>query len=176
MARFLTTTLVVTLVVGATAHAGVQEPEVGKPAPDFSLVGTDGKTHKLSDYRGKAVVIAWYPKALTGGCTKECSSMRDSKALLEKFPNLVYFAASCDTLALNTEFSDKLDLNFPLLCDTSKEVGKAYGVITPERQVPFRKTFYIDEKGVLRHIDEKVSVSTHGQDIAKRLQKLGIGS
>src|SRR4051794_15508686 len=69
----------------------------GDPAPDFSLPGSDGKTYKLSDFKGKqAVVLAWFPKAFTGGCTAECKSLRASGEEIRKF-DAAYFTASCDT-------------------------------------------------------------------------------
>ena len=72
-----------------------------RQAPDFSLPGTDGKTHKLSDYKGKTVVVAWYPAAFTGGCTAECKSFRDSGEAIKKF-DVAYFMASVDTPEKNT--------------------------------------------------------------------------
>src|ERR1043165_8800797 len=78
----------------APATAAV-ELKVGDKAPDFSLPGTDGKTHKLSDYKGKEVVVAWYPAAFTGGCTIECRSFRDSDQVIKAF-DVAYFMASVD--------------------------------------------------------------------------------
>src|SRR5207247_5035238 len=87
----------------------------GEAAPDFSLPGSDGKTYKLSDYKGKqAVVIAWFPKAFTGGCTKECKSIHASADALKKL-NVAYFTASVDTPEQNKKFAESLLLHYPIL-------------------------------------------------------------
>lgn len=95
------------LLVASLAHA---EPKVGDMAPDFSLPGTDGKTHKLSDFRDKqVVVVAWFPKAKTRGCTAECKSFRADGAKLRNY-DIAYFTASCDTPEFNKEFATELEL------------------------------------------------------------------
>ena len=87
----------------------------GDPAPNFSMTGSDGKTHSLAGYKGKqAVVIAWFPKAFTGGCTAECKSMRENGEAIRKF-DVAYFTASCDTPEKNNEFADSLGLDYPIL-------------------------------------------------------------
>jgi peroxiredoxin Q/BCP len=147
--------------------------KVGDKAPDFTLKGTDGKTHKLSDYKGKQpVVLAWYPKALTGGCTKECQSLKASGDELRKF-DVAYFAASVDDEALNKQFSDKLQLDFPLLSDPTKETAKAYGVLN-ERGMANRWTYYIDKNGKISAIDQKVNPEGYGQTVAAKLKDLGV--
>lgn len=149
------------------------EVKVGDPAPDFSLKGSDGKTYKLSDFKGKqAVVVAWYPKALTGGCTKECLSMKESGAEIRKY-EAAYFGASVDEPALNKEFSDKLMLDFPLLSDPSKETAKAYGVLN-DRGMANRWTYYISKDGKIAHVDKQVKVDGYGQTIATQLKDLGV--
>lgn len=151
------------------------EVKVGDNAPDFSLQGSDGKTYKLSEFKGKqAVVVAWYPKALTGGCTKECQSLKESGVELRKF-NVAYFGASVDEPALNKEFSDKLGLDFPLLSDPRKETAKAYGVLN-ERGMANRWTFYVDKNGKIAHIDQQVKVEGYGNTVAAKLKELGIAS
>src|SRR5919106_7100007 len=97
MRVLLTLGLVATLVAGVMAQ-GAAELKVGDMAPDFTLPGTDGKTHKLSDYRGKqAVVIAWFPKAFTQGCTIECKSLAANGDKIRRY-NVAYFMASVDPL------------------------------------------------------------------------------
>src|SRR5690349_11902046 len=92
-----------------TQSAAAAEPQVGQPAPDFELAGSDGKTYKLSDYKGKsAVVIAWFPKAHTPGCTAECKSMRANSEALKKL-NVAYFAASVDEPEANKKFAEDLN-------------------------------------------------------------------
>jgi peroxiredoxin Q/BCP len=166
----LVAALAALLITNVTA-----EPlKVGDKAPDFSLKGTDGKTHKLSDYKGKQpVVVAWYPKALTGGCTKECLSLKESGAELRRY-DVAYFAASVDDEALNKQFSDKLQLDFPLLSDPTKETAKAYGVLN-ERGMANRWTYYIDKDGKISAIDQKVNPEGYGQTVAAKLKDLGVG-
>ena len=159
------------LALDPLAHADAVA-EVGKPAPDFELVGSDGKTYKLADFKGKQpVVIAWFPKAFTGGCTAECKSFRDSKETLGKLP-VAYFTASVDEPQKNADFAKSLDLNYPILSDPTKATAKAYGVLNPERGVATRWTFYIDKDGIVRQIDKQVKTQTHGEDVAKTLKDL----
>src|SRR5262245_55048756 len=83
-------------MVYASSEAAAEGLKVGEPAPDFELKASDGKTYKLSDFKDKqAVVVAWFPRAFTGGCTKECESLRDHGSELKKF-NVAYFTASTD--------------------------------------------------------------------------------
>src|SRR5688572_30753516 len=154
--------------------AGAEPLKPGDPAPDFSLQGSDGKTHKLSDYKGKkAIVIAWYPKAFTGGCTAECKSMRANSAELKKY-DAVYFAASCDNPETNKKFAESLDADYAILSDPTCETAKAFGIVAPERKVPSRVTFYIGKDGKILDVDNKVKTASHGADIAAKLKELGV--
>src|SRR4029077_14373626 len=93
----LLSTVCLTLTAGTTALVPAPvELKAGDKAPDFSLPGTDGKTHKLADYKGKTVVLAWFPAAFTGGCTAECRSIRDASDTIAKY-DVAYFMASVDT-------------------------------------------------------------------------------
>ncbi|MSR56733.1 MAG: peroxiredoxin family protein [Planctomycetaceae bacterium] len=161
----------------ASAVAWADDPPIakeGEKAPDFKLKGTDGKEYTLKQFAGKqAVVIAWFPKAKTGGCTAECMSMRDHGDEIRKF-DVAYFTASCDKPEFNKEFADELKLDFPILSDPEKTTAKAYGVVHKDREVPERWTFFIDKDGVIKHIEKKVSTKTHGEDVAKKLAELGI--
>src|SRR6201988_1017525 len=104
MRALLTVGLAAALAVGLAAQAPV-ELKVGDTAPDFTLQGTDGKTHKLSDYRGKqAVVIAWFPKAFTQGCTIECKSLAENGDKI-RMDDVAYFMASVDSVEGNTRFA-----------------------------------------------------------------------
>jgi peroxiredoxin Q/BCP len=136
------------------AQAPAVELKVGDKAPDFTLPGTDGKTHRLSDYKGRAVVLAWYPAALTSGCTIECRSFRDSQNVINSF-DVAYFMASVDTPEKNLEFAKMEQANFPLLSDTDKKVATAYGVLSP-RGTAQRWTFYIGADGNIKFIDKTV--------------------
>lgn len=165
--------LAVSLAAGA---ARADEPKVGDKAPDFELKGSDGKTYKLADFRGKQpVVIAWFPKAFTGGCTKECKSFQTSNAAL-KGTGAAYFTASTDEVETNAEFARSLGLEYPILSDPSKKVAEAYGVVHEGRPVPERWTFYIDKEGVIREIDKGVQqrTETAGEDVVAKLKELGL--
>ena len=146
----------------------------GDTAPDFALQGSDGKTHKLSEYKGKkAVVLAWYPKAFTPGCTAECKSMRANSADLKKL-DAVYFAVSCDAAEQNKKFAESLDADYPILSDPTCETAKTYGVLPPEKKTASRVTFYIGKNGKILYVDNKVKTTNHGADIAAKLKELGV--
>lgn len=158
-------------LAAGVAHA---EPKVGDVAPDFSLPGTDGKTHKLSDLRDKqVVVVAWFPKAKTKGCTAECKSFKADGAKLRNY-DIAYFTASCDTPELNKEFATDLELDYPILSDTDKSVAKAYGLLNPERGLPQRWTYIIGKDGKILAIDKDVKTADHATDVAKRLDELKV--
>jgi len=163
------------ILVCATAFA--EETKVakeGEKAPEFKLKGTDGKEYTLKQFSGKqAVVIAWFPKAKTGGCTKECMSMRDNGEQIRKY-DVAYFTASCDTPEFNKEFAEELKLDFPILSDPSTKVAEAYGVVDKGQSKPKRWTFFIDKEGIVKHIDKDVKPSTHGEDVIKKLEELGV--
>jgi peroxiredoxin Q/BCP len=162
------------LVGNAAAPMQAAELKVGDPAPDFTLVGSDGKTHKLSDFKGKkAVVIAWFPKAFTGGCTAECKSLREHGDAIRKY-DVAYFTASIDDAETNKKFAESLGLDYPILSDPKGDVARAYGVINQERKVPFRWTFYIGKDGTIKEIDKQVKTGSHGSDVATKLKELGV--
>ena len=169
----MTTLLLVAVVAGvSTLNAG--ELKVGDPAPNFELTGSDGKTYRLSDFQGKqAVVIAWFPKAFTGGCTAECTSFREDGAGLRQY-DVAYFTASCDTAEQNTKFAKSLNLDYPILSDPEKKVARVFGVVDDKRPNPYRWTFYIGKDGKILHIDKSVKTKTHGQDVAKKLAELKV--
>ncbi len=160
-----------------TAPAGQTLPpavelKVGDMAPDFSLPGTDGKTHTLAAYKGKAVVIAWYPAAFTSGCTAECKSFAENGPVLKQF-DVAYFMASVDTPEKNKQFADQEKADFPLLSDPDKKVATAYGVLNA-RGTAMRWTFYIGPDGKILFIEKKVNAQTAGADLAAKLTELGI--
>src|SRR3977135_2898614 len=112
---------------GSSARTPAPELKVGDQAPDFTLQGSDGKTYKLSDFKSKqAVVLAWFPKAYTSGCTIECKSLAEHGDLIRKY-NVTYFMASVDPLADNKGFAEQQHADFPLLSDPTKETAQAYG-------------------------------------------------
>jgi peroxiredoxin Q/BCP len=160
------------LLVPAAARADA--PKVGDKAPDFKLLGSDGKEYSLSQFAGKQpVVIAWFPKAFTRGCTAECKNMKERGEAIRQF-DVAYFTASVDTPEDNKKFAESLGLDFPILSDPSKKTAEAYGVVHPGRPVPERWTFYIGADGKVLAVDQKVNAPQHGDDIAKKLAELGV--
>jgi peroxiredoxin Q/BCP len=153
--------------------------KAGDAAPSFELPGSDGKTYKLSSFKGKQVVVlAWFPKAFTGGCTKECQSFGAHSAALREF-EMAYFMASCDPVEGakgNRAFAQSLAADFPILSDVEKSVAQAYGVVTAERNVPLRWTFYIGKDGKILYIDKDVNTGNHGADVAAKLKELGVAA
>lgn len=162
------------LILASFTAAGAAEVKPGDKAPDFSLPGSDGKTYSLADFKGKkTVVIAWFPKAFTGGCTKECQSMRNDGKELRKY-QVAYFTASVDEPQKNKEFAESLGLDFPILSDPDKKVAEEYGVLRPDGNVTNRWTFYIGKDGKVLHVDKEVKAAEHGKDIAKKLDELSV--
>lgn len=150
-----------------------QALEVGEMAPDFVLPGSDGKTYRLSDYRGKqAVVIAWFPKAHTYGCTIECKSLADNGGLIRQF-DVSYFMASVDPLQENMRFAASTNADFPLLSDEDKTVARAYGVLHWRGHAK-RHTVYIGKTGRVLKIDTAIRPETSAEDMAASLQQLKI--
>jgi peroxiredoxin Q/BCP len=162
------------IVVLVAAGAAADELKVGDPAPAFSLEGSDGKTYKLEQYKGKsAVVIAWFPKAFTGGCTKECKALKENSKALKEL-KVAYFTASVDTAEKNKAFAESLELDYPILSDPDKSVAKDYGVLNEERGVANRWTFYIDKEGIIKAIDKKINTEKAGTDVADKVKELGL--
>src|SRR3954467_10645983 len=175
----------------AAFSAPAADLKVGDPAPDFQLQATDGKTYKLADFKGKqAVALAWFPKALTSGCTLECKSLAEHGDLIRAY-DVTYFMASTDPLEKNVEFAkaksvtlgqganarvvEKQEADFPILSDPTKETAKAYGVLM-EQGFATRWTFYIGKDGKIQAIDKDVSkrVQTSAEDMAAKLGELGV--
>lgn len=143
----------------------------GDEAPDFELTASDARTYRLSSFRGhSAVVIAWFPKAFTGGCTAECESIGASSRALRGF-NVTYFGANVDRPGTNRKFAESMGIDFPILSDPGKSVARAYGVLGPSG-FPSRWTFYIGRDGRIQQIDKGVRTVTHGLDIEKALTEL----
>jgi len=148
--------------------------KVGDPAPEFSMMGTDGKMHSLKDYVGKqTLVIAWFPKAFTGGCTAECKSMHEHGSAIRAY-DVAYFTASVDDAETNKKFAESLKLDYPILSDPDKSVARAYGVLMPEYGVANRWAFYIGTDGKILAIDHKVKPASAAEDVAAQLEALKI--
>jgi peroxiredoxin Q/BCP len=121
---------------------------VGDPAPEFELPGTGGKTYRLSDYRGRKVIIAFYPGDFTAVCTKQFCSYRDEGERIDKLGAEV-LGISPQSVDSHERFTEEKRLNVPLLADEDKEVARAYGVLAGP--MVRRAIFVVDEQGVIRH-------------------------
>jgi len=159
---------VLTMATGANAQTPAPELKVGDQAPDFSLQASDGKTYKLSDFKGKkAVVVAWFPKAFTSGCTIECKSLAANGDKIRKY-NVAYFMASVDAVEQNKGFAEQEKADFPLLADPTKATATAYGVLSPGG-LARRWTFYIGKDGKILGIDKEVKPATSAEDMVTKL-------
>jgi peroxiredoxin Q/BCP len=144
----------------------------GDVAPDFELRGSDGCLYRLRDFRDdQTVVLAWFPKAFTGGCTRECRSLGESGPRLKAF-RARYFGANVDTPETNRRFAESLGIDYAILSDPDGNVARAYGVLGASG-FPSRWTFFIGTDGRIVDIDRHVQVSTHGADIAAKLAGFG---
>jgi peroxiredoxin Q/BCP len=171
LSRFLALAAVSLLTLG-TAWAA-DELKVGDKAPDFTLEASDGKTYKLADFQGKQpVVIAWFPKAFTGGCTKQCRSYAQAGKALKDL-NVAYFTASVDDAETNARFAKSLSCDYPILADPAKTTAKAFGVLNPGG-VSLRWTFYIDKEGVVRAIDKRINTENAAPDTVAKVKELGL--
>ncbi|MPY86821.1 MAG: redoxin domain-containing protein [Luteitalea sp.] len=166
-------TIGLAVILGGSLLAQENGLQVGDMAPDFTLQASDGKTYQLADFRGKqAVVLAWFPKAYTKGCTIECKSLAEKGHLIRKY-DVTYFMASVDPLEDNTGFAKEQKADFPLLSDPTKDTAKAYGVLN-DRGVASRWTFYVDKEGRIAAVDTEVNPATSAEDMAAKLGELGV--
>lgn len=145
-------------------------PKIGNLAPAFTLPDQNGDAHSLKDYRGQIVLVYFYPKALTPGCTVQACGLRDSSKQLEK-RGVKVFGVSTDSQKLLQKFTEKMHLNFTLLSDADHAVAEKYGVWGPKKFMGrsytglHRMSFIIDREGRLQHIFEKVNTKTHHDDV-----------
>jgi len=139
---------------------------VGTDAPTFTAKDTNGNTVSLADFAGKTVVLYFYPKDDTPGCTKQACSFRDANADYQG-KDIVVLGVSADDEASHQQFTQKYDLNFPLLADTEKTVIKAYDVDAGGKAQ--RVTYVIDGSGKIVHVDSSVNTSTHASDVLAAL-------
>jgi peroxiredoxin Q/BCP len=149
----------------------------GKKAPAFSLTDQDGKTHRLADYAGRPVVMYFYPKDDTPGCTKESCAFRDNLPKFKKSKAAVLGISILDE-ASKKRFADKFDLNFPLLADAGHEVAEKYGVWQKKslygRQFMgiVRTTYLIGGDGKVARRWDSVKVDGHAEDVLAAVQAL----
>ncbi len=144
----------------------------GTPAPDFSAVTTDGKTVKLADFRGKRVVLYFYPKDDTPGCTREACNFRDTSAQFKELDTVV-LGVSVDDQASHQKFTEKYSLPFPLIVDASKEICRKYGALNEERGVASRITYLIGKDGKIAKAYATVKPDEHAGELLAELKKQG---
>ena len=163
------------LFVARTARAG-ELPEVGQAAPDFSLPDQHGKQHALQDYRGKYLVLYFYPKDDTPGCTQEACAFRDDMNQLTELGAQV-IGVSVDDSESHAEFAKKYHLPFPLLADKSGSVASSYGALMNLGIIKLarRFTFLIDPQGNISREYLSVETSRHSKEIIEDLKKLTAG-
>ena len=166
--------LTVCVLAFAGAACAADDPLVaGSPAPDWTLPASDGNEYSLSELRSDgAVVLAWFPKADTPGCTKECKSLTENGDKIRSF-KVSYFMASVDPIEDNTAFAQKYSADFPILSDESKEVANAYKVMSSFGFAK-RHTFYIGADGRILAVDREVNADTAAEDIVAMLEQLGV--
>lgn len=147
----------------------------GMKAPDFRLIGSDDKEHSLSDYLGKKVILYFYPKDNTPGCSIEASDFRDNLPEIEQL-NGVVLGVSRDSLSSHKKFCDKFSLSFILLSDADETACKLYDVIKEKNMYGKkvlgieRSTFIIDEAGSIKKIFRKVKVDGHIENVIEALK------
>ena len=152
-------------------------PNVGEAAPSFSTVNQRNETISLADLQGKKVVLYFYPKAMTPGCTTQACGLRDSESEFAK-RNTVLLGISPDPSARLQKFEDKHELNFDLLSDEDHSIAESYGVWALKKFMGkeyvgiHRLTFIIDEQGKLVHIMEKVKTKSHHDDVLAIIDQL----
>lgn len=148
--------------------------EVGKKAPAFKLPAADGSTMSLKDFKGKKVLIWFFPKANTPGCTAEGCNLRDNYEALSN-ANVEVIGVSADTPKKQSNFVEKYDFPFPMLCDESTEMIQKYGAwglkkfMGREYDGIHRISYLIDETGKIEHVWSKVKTKTHGDDVVAYL-------
>lgn len=148
------------------------ELKVGDTAPDFSLLDEHGRPVSLKDFLGKKVVVLYfYPKDFTSGCTTEACSFRDNYQPYQD-KGAVVIGVSLDSVESHLKFSQKYNLPFAILSDNDKEVAKAYGVLGIGGFLTKRVTFIIDKEGRIAAVFPKVDVKRHSQEVLEALDQL----
>ncbi|GGZ50321.1 thioredoxin-dependent thiol peroxidase [Mesonia mobilis] len=144
--------------------------KAGDAAPEFSAKDQDGNVHELKDYKGKKLVVFFYPKASTPGCTAEACNLRDNWEVFQE-KGYEILGVSADSARRQTNFKNKHELPFPLLADEEKEVINAFGVWGPKKFMGkeydgiHRTTFIINEEGKIEEVIGKVKTKAHAEQI-----------
>ena len=169
-------------IVGLITLALVQaaetqkQPEAGAPAPDFSLTTSDGGQVSLKDYRGKWVVLYFYPKDFTSGCTMEAKNFQRDLTKYEQAGAIV-LGVSVDTAQSHKDFCAKEGLNFKLLADPDAKVSTEYGSVMDYKgkKIAARNTFIINPKGEVAKVFAGVKPAEHSEEVLKALAELQKG-
>ncbi len=163
----------IAVVVGARVLSAKPAPGAGSPAPDFSLKSQDQTQVSLKDYRGKWVVLYFYPKDFTSGCTVEAHNFQRDQAEYAR-RNAVILGVSLDSAESHKNFCAKEGLNFKLLADTSHQVSKQYGSLMNFGiiQIASRHTFLIDPQGNIAHAFTSVNPSRHSREMLAAVDDL----
>jgi peroxiredoxin Q/BCP len=149
----------------------------GIKAPDFGAVTDEGRSIRLKDYKGKWLVLYFYPKDNTSGCTKEACDFRDNMDEIGK-SGVSVIGVSPDSVASHIKFKQKYNLNFNLISDTDKVICKAYDVLGEKSLYGkkyigvIRTTYIIDDRGIIKYVFEKVKVEGHIEEVIKKLIEL----
>ena len=147
-------------------------PTVGEPAPNFNLQDQDGNFHTLSDYKGQKLVVYFFPKADTPGWVKQACGFRDESEKYKSI-NIRVLGISYDSKKSLKLFREKYRIPFDFLSDSEKIIGRKYGV--NKFLFPSRKTFLIDEDGILVRIIKDVNLNSHPSDVLRAFEKVSIG-
>lgn len=150
--------------------------QIGDQAPNFSALDQDGNSHELSDFSGKKLIVFFYPKASTPGCTAEACNLSDNYTELQKLGYEI-LGVSADTAKRQSNFKNKYEFPYPLLADEDKSVIEAFGVWGPKKFMGkeydgiHRTTFVIDEKGLISQVIKKVKTKDHAAQILEGAQQ-----
>lgn len=171
--RTVSTFSAVMLILGTAAALAAEQPAIGEPAPEFELPDQDGQLHSLEDYRDSWVVLYFYPKDETPGCTTQACEFRDNIFAYRKL-NAQVLGVSLDDVDSHKDFAENHSLPFPLLADSDGMVADRYGVKTRMfgMTVAKRQTFIIGPDGTLVKHYEKVKPETHSAEVIADLEKL----
>ena len=165
--------IVVGLITLVSVEAAETQPDVGKPAPDFSLTTGDGSQVSLKDYRGKWIVLYFYPKDFTSGCTMEARNFQRDLSKYEE-SGAVILGVSVDTAQSHKDFCTKEGLNFKLLADPDAKVSTEYGSVMDYKgsKLAARNTFIINPKGEIAKVYTGVKPADHSEQVLKDLGEL----
>lgn len=170
---FVSFTLIAAIMVMALASVSPDQPAVGAMAPDFSLTSNESKQVSLKDFRGKWVVLYFYPKDFTSGCTLEARNFQKDLAKYEELGSVI-LGVSVDTAESHKEFCAKEGLSFKLLSDTDAKVSTDYGSLMEYqgKKLSARNTFIVDPNGKIAKVFTGVKVTGHSDEVLAALAEL----